>query len=85
MRMLEHRKKLITFLTSVAKPGWDLADIDCDQTNLLQSGVLDSFAIIQIIHYLEQSYDIDLSELGIEPADLVSIGGILSTIERSLD
>jgi len=83
--MREHREKLLTFLNSVAKPGCSACENDADNTNLVQSGVVDSFAIIQIIFYLEQTYDLNLPALGIDPADLVSIDGMLSAIERSFD
>ena len=81
----EHREKLITFLNSVARPGSGVGSVDDDKTNLVQSGVVDSFAIIQIIFYLEQTYDLNLPALGIDPADLMSIDGMLSAIERSFD
>ena len=85
VEMREHREKLVAFLNSVAKPGCRVGEIDADNTNLVQSGVVDSFAIIQIIFYLEQTYDLNLPALGIDPADLVSIDGMLSAIERSFD
>ena len=85
VEMREHREKLVTFLNSVAKPGCSVGVTDDDNTNLVQSGVIDSFAIIQIIFYLEQDYGLDLPARGIDPADLVSIDGMLSAIERSFD
>ena len=85
VEMREHREKLVTFLNSVAKPGCSVGENNADHTNLVQSGVVDSFAIIQIILYLEQTYDLNLPALGIDPADLVSIDGMLSAIERSFD
>jgi acyl carrier protein len=83
--MREHRAKLVTFLNSVAKPGCSVGVTDDDNKNLVQSGVIDSFAIIQIIFYLEQDYGIDLSAMGVDHAELVSIDGMLSAIERSFD
>ena len=83
VEMRAHREKLVTFLDSVDKPGSSVSDIDDDNTNLVRSGVIDSFAIIQIIFYLEQDYGLDLPALGIDPADLVSIEGMLSAIECS--
>ena len=83
VEMRAHREKLLTFLNSVAKPGSSVSLIDDENTNLVRSGVIDSFAIIQIIFYLEQDYGLDLPALGIDPSDLVSIEGILSAIECS--
>lgn len=76
------REGLIEFLNSVAKPGSRVDDID-DDTDLIQAGVIDSFAVIQIISYLEQNYHLNLQILGIDPAALGTIGGILTAISRS--
>jgi len=81
----EHRQKLLAFLDSVAKPGCSAGEIDDDDMNLVQAGVLDSFALIQIIFYLEQNYGVNLQKLGIDPADLVSIGGMMSALEHEFD
>lgn len=85
MERQTHREKLLAFLDSVSKPGSSAGDINDDDMNLVQAGVVDSFAIIQIIFYLEQDYGINLPALGIDPADLVSINGMLSAIDRSFD
>jgi acyl carrier protein len=82
--MNEHREKLVAFLDSVAKPGCSVGLVNGDSTNLVQAGVLDSFALIQIIFYLEQTYGMNLQKLGIDPADLGSIRGMMTAIERSL-
>lgn len=79
----EHtRAALLEFLDSVAKPGHLVAAFD-DETNLVRADVIDSFALIQIIFYLEQQHGLDLPALGIDPADLVSIGGMLTAIQRA--
>ena len=83
MDMKEHREKLVAFLESVTKPGCKVGDVEDDNTNLVQAGLVDSFALIQVIFYLEKNYDLNLQVLGIDPADLMSIEGILSAIERS--
>lgn len=76
------REGLIEFLNTVAKPGSSIDDID-DDTDLIQAGVIDSFALIQIITYLEQNYDLNLQRLGIDPIALGTIGGIIAAISRS--
>jgi acyl carrier protein len=76
------RRALIDFLNSVARPGSSVEGLD-DDTNLVRAGVIDSFALIQIIFYLEQNYDLNLPALGIDPADLGSIGGMLAAIARA--
>jgi acyl carrier protein len=78
----ENRQALIAFLESVAKPGRRLDGIG-DDTDLVQADILDSFALIQTITYLEERYDLDLLALGIDPGDLATIGGALGAIARA--
>jgi acyl carrier protein len=46
------------------------------------SGLIDSLAILQVVVYLESTYGIDFSVLGVSPEELGAIGGILDLIER---
>ena len=82
MEPSSRRRALVEFLNSVAKPGSRVDDVD-DDTNLVQAGIVDSFALIQIIFYLEQNYALNLPALGIDPADLATIGGMLAAIARA--
>lgn len=76
------RDELVQFLNSIARPGSSVDEVD-DGTNLIQQGLIDSFAVIQIISYLEQEHDVNLHTLGIDPTSLSSVGGILSAISRA--
>jgi acyl carrier protein len=76
------RRALVGFLNSVARPGSFVDGVD-DDTNLIRAGIVDSFALIQVIFYLEQNYDLNLQALGLDPADLGTIGGILAAIARA--
>ncbi len=78
----QQRENLIEFLNSVARPGYRADDID-DHSNLIDAGIIDSFALIQIIFHLEQNYGCNLQALGIDPADLGSINGMLTAIARA--
>lgn len=82
MDQQEVRSGLVEFLRTVATPGCNLDDVD-DSINLIDAGMIDSFALIQVIFYLEQNHGCDLHALGIDPADLSSIKGILSAIQRA--
>ncbi|HLF30270.1 MAG TPA: hypothetical protein VI566_04495 [Xanthomonadales bacterium] len=82
MDRLQNRAALLEFLNSVAKPGHTIEAFD-DEANLVRADAIDSFALIQIIFYLEQKHGLDLRALGIDPADLVSIGGMLAAIQRA--
>ena len=81
MNTEEERRRLLGFLSEVAKPGRDLHGI-ADDTNLIRTDVVDSFALIQIINYLEETHGLNLPALGIDPADLGTIGGMLEALRR---
>ena len=80
--MKNQHEELLGFLHTVARPGCLLDDVD-DNTNLIDAGIIDSFALIQIILYLEQEYDLRLQTLAIDPGDLGTIDGILAAIARA--
>jgi len=76
------REQLISFLGTIARPGTQITDAD-DDTNLFDAGLIDSLALVQIIIYLEEHFDVSLRAHNIDPNDLASIGGILKSIEKS--
>lgn len=73
------RQDIIEFLISVAKPGSDFDQLD-DDVNLIDAGIIDSLALIQIIAHIEQSHGLTVEAGRVDPDDLGSIGGILSVI-----
>lgn len=77
------REDLLIFLAKIVRPGIDPSAFD-DDTNLIDIGVMDSLAVIQIISYLEQDYQLNLQAGGIDPSDLGSVSGILSSIKRAM-
>jgi len=76
------RSGLVDFLNTVVRPGQNVTTAG-DETNLIDAGVIDSLALIQIIYYLETDHGLKLHTLGIDPSDLASIGGILNAIARA--
>lgn len=76
------RREIIDFLNSVARPGCQ-ADGVSDTENLFDAGILDSFALIQIISFLEQRFGVQLHTMGIDPGDLGNLRGIIDAIHRS--
>jgi len=78
----ERRKSdLNNFLRTIQRPDFPLQEIDGD-LSLVQSGLIDSLALLQIITYLEQTYGIDFREKGIDPGELRSVNAILEFIAR---
>jgi acyl carrier protein len=77
----QRKAALIEFLRTIQRPDHPIEDITDDQ-KLVESGLIDSLALLQIVAYLEQTYQIDFREKGVDPTELVSVGAILNLIER---
>ena len=79
----QRKSDLIQFLRTIQRPDFPLQEIDGD-LSLVESGLIDSLALLQIITYLEQTYDIDLREKGIDPGELRSVNAILEFVAREI-
>jgi acyl carrier protein len=77
----ERKEKLLGFLGSIQKAGRPIDNLG-EGDPLVASGLIDSLAILQIVTYLETTYEIDFSLRGVDPEQLGSIGGILDLIEQ---
>jgi len=77
-----HRLELIEFLSTIQRPDYSLTAID-EESGLVESGLIDSLALLQIVTYLEQTYGVDFNERGIDPEDLRSVNSILEFIARA--
>ena len=60
------RQELIDFLRTIQRPDYPHAAID-EESGLVESGLIDSLALLQIVTYLEQTYGVDFTERGIDP------------------
>lgn len=77
----ERKTDLLAFLGTIQKAGLPISSLG-EAERLVASGLIDSLAVLQIVAYLETTYDIDFSSRGIDPEQLGSIGGILDVIEQ---
>ena len=73
------RDELVEFLGTIARPGGDVQAAG-DDDDLVDAGVIDSLAVIQIIIYLESVHQVNAS--AIDPMQLGTIAGILGAIDR---
>jgi acyl carrier protein len=76
-----HKKNLIDFLRTIQRPDRPIENLDENQS-LVEAGLIDSLAVLQIVLYLEQTYGIDFRETGLDPGELSSVRTILDVIER---
>ena len=54
------RQELIDFLRTIQRPDFPHSAIDAE-SGLVESGLIDSLALLQIVTYLEQTYGVDFS------------------------
>ena len=79
----QRKSDFIQFLRTIQRPDFPLQEIDGD-LSLVESGLIDSLALLQIITYLEQTYAIDFREKGIDPGELRSVNAILEFVAREI-
>ena len=77
----EQKTDLLSFLRSIQKAGPPIETLG-EHERLVASGLIDSLAILQIVTYLESTYEIDFAGRGIDTEQLGSIGGILDLIDK---
>ena len=72
---------MLEFLRTIQKPDRPL-DTVAETDSLVESGLIDSLALLEIVAFLEEQYRIDFAAVGLEPEQLTSVSGILDLIER---
>ena len=78
----EQKAEVIRFLRSIQRPDAPLdGEID-EHASLVDSGLIDSLAVMQIITYLEDEHDVDLRASGLDPENLRSVAGIVELIQQ---
>lgn len=77
----QRREALKAFLRTIQKPNLPIDRLG-EEDGLVASGLIDSLAMLQIVLYLESTYGIDFSTIGVDPERLRSMGSILDLIEQ---
>lgn len=78
-----HRERVLEFLRTIQKPDRPLDSV-AETDSLVESGLIDSLALLEIVAFLEDQYRIDFAVVGLEPEQLTSVSGILDLIEREV-
>lgn len=76
------RATLVRFLGTIVRSGQTLDGVADDQ-NLIDAGIIDSLAMVQIIVHLEKDHGVDLRMGNIDPTALASVAGILKVIDAA--
>jgi acyl carrier protein len=77
----QQKEHLINFVRTIQRPDYPHNQID-EHSSMIESGLIDSLALLEIIAYLEQTYAIDFRDSGIDPGELRSVSSILDLIAR---
>lgn len=56
-----------------------------DDASLLESGIVDSIGILEIVSYLEQEFEIQVSDDDLLPENFGSIAGIAAFVKRKAE
>ncbi|MBP6850855.1 MAG: hypothetical protein KA164_04590 [Rhodoferax sp.] len=67
------------FLRTIQKPNKPVESVGEDE-RLVASGLVDSLAIMQIVVYLEEQYNIDFAASGFDPDRLATMASIVDLI-----
>ena len=59
------------------------ADNFDDQTDLLESGLLNSLLLMDLLTFVERQYSVRLPASDLTPANLSTVGAIVELIQRS--
>lgn len=76
------RAALVALIETIRRPEQSLADIG-DDDGLVDSGLIDSLAMLEIVAFLESEFGLSFRETGIDPARLASVNSILDLIADS--
>ena len=73
------RAAILAFLETIRRPEQPLDGIG-DDDHLVQSGLIDSLAMLEIVAFLEHEFGLNFRESGVDPERLASINRILELI-----
>ncbi len=75
------RGRVLDFLRTIQKPDRPLEAV-AETDNLVEIGLIDSLALLEIVVFLETQYGLDFAATALEPEQLTTVSGILDLIER---
>lgn len=80
---MSHKQNLKQFIIEEFIPNGE-NEILADDLNLIESGILDSLAVLKLVAFVEDSFDIALEPDEIDPENLNTINAIYSLIETKI-
>ncbi len=77
----ENQARLLRFLGTISRPDRRIEAIDQNE-NLVQAGLIDSLALLEIVTFLETEFGVDFADTGVDPGRLTTIPSLLDLIEQ---
>lgn len=78
----EARSAILEFLEAIRRPEQDVSGIG-DDDGLVDSGLIDSLAVLEIVAFLENEFGLSFRDSGVDPTRLASVNSILELIAES--
>ncbi len=78
------RQQIIDFITTNFLFGVDNRDLG-DTDSLLESGVIDSTGVLELVAFIEETYGITVQDDEIVPENLDSIANAVNYLEKKLN
>lgn len=79
-----YRQQIIDFITTNFLFDADSSNVG-EEDSLLESGVIDSTGVIELVAFVEQTYGIVVEDEEIVPENLDSVANIVHYLERKLN
>jgi acyl carrier protein len=73
------RTAIVEFLQGISRPDRQISDLG-DDDGLVDSGLIDSLAMLEIVAFLEGEFGLSFRDSGVDPARLASVNSILDLI-----
>lgn len=80
--MTDHTRVIKEYIVEEFLPDVPLDDLDTDY-DLLTGGVIDSLGVLQVMVWLEDTFDVPIEDADAAPEDFRSVASISAFVERA--
>jgi len=76
------RTAIVDFLQTISRPDQQISNLG-DDDGLVDSGLIDSLAMLEIVAFLESEFGLSFRDSGVDPTRLASVNSIIELIADS--
>lgn len=80
---MDIRAKLKDFIVTEYLPGDNIGELH-DEINLIENGIMDSLAVLKLVAFMENEFNISLAPEEIDMDNLNSIRSIVAIVEEKI-